>query len=176
MQGLINEDADFDFMVGKIMEIYGKKYLQHSDDYLTKELMSESMNRNMQHIVTSGLYFYYLRQWLEIYKLGENLLVLDGEDFLKSPWIAVEKAQDFINIPKLITEENFVKDSSGFYCRKKWAEAEEDIHKRCMSKRSKGRSRFSTESKWNPEPLRKYFSLHNKKLFNLLGVTFDWQM
>nr|XP_039250980.1 heparan sulfate glucosamine 3-O-sulfotransferase 5-like [Styela clava] len=171
--GDINEAANFDTFVGREIEkLYEnfEKYATFHEKVFENYVLSGEANFQLSHIVSSGMYYYYVKYWLKTWKLNENFLILNGETFLRTPWKTLDKVQQFLGIPKIINENDFKQQSTGFYC----------IHQLynkeflCFSKNNKGRSRLQNHE-WAPEILRKFFAKSNEKLYSLIGETFDWQ-
>ena len=61
---------------------------------------------------------------------SSQVLVIDGTDMIKSPWVAAQKAQvkkstfaitnnikEFVGVREVVTEQNFIfNDETGYYC------------------------------------------------------------
>ncbi len=52
-----------------------------------------------------GLYARYLSNWLEHFELGEDLLIIDGENLKREPWEEMRKIQEFVGVPTRIAQE-----------------------------------------------------------------------
>ncbi len=55
----------------------------------------------------AGSYPLHLPKWLDRFRLGKTLLILDGDNFSERPWQEVEKAQEFLGLQVKIREESF---------------------------------------------------------------------
>ena len=115
-----------------------------------------------------------MKNWLEYFPL-EQIHIIDGDIFSKKPWIEMQKVEKFLQIPPVITQENFFFNSTkGFYCGREIRKREiwTCIREKCL-KESKGRK---------PQPLqngtmdqfKEFFQHHNKQFFQLINRTFDW--
>ncbi len=52
-----------------------------------------------------GLYARYLSNWLEHFELGDDLLIIDGENLKREPWEEMRKIQEFVGVPTRIAQE-----------------------------------------------------------------------
>ena len=69
-----------------------------------------------KQILTIGLYYYHIQRWFRVFN-NSNLMIINGEDFLQNPGPIIERIQEFLNLPKLILKEDFVKNPKiGFFC------------------------------------------------------------
>ena len=110
----------------------------------------------------------HLKYWLEHFRLGETLLVIDGYNLVKNPWEEFEQVQNFLNIPAVITKNTFVfSEKKGFYC---WylPNGEES----CLPE-NKGR-KHSALREDTKKKLIDFYRPHCLELFQLLGRTFNW--
>ena len=153
-------------------------------------------------VLASGFYHYYLRQWYEA--LGkENVLVLSTEDLIANPYRTVKEFEKYFNLVHYFTPTMFVKPYNGsFFCIEKnnaemWhlgsnngrrytypykfvetfnpdTRNYQKLH--CLGK-NKGITRNMEKSDGAQNALRKLKELYrpfNKKLFEIIGKTFDW--
>ena len=118
------------------------------------------------YIISQGNYLRDLQHLLE-YFLLENILILDGEDFVRNPVPILKKAEAFIGAPDYLRPTDFVYDKhKGFYCEKIGNSTS------CMED-TKGRP----HPKIAPElmhKLRAHFSPLNKALKHFLKVDWKW--
>lgn len=94
--------------------------------------------------------------------------------FSTDPGTVIEQTQDFLEIPRLILREDFVRDpNTGFYCYRSWRGNRELS---CLSE-SKTRTRRNDVTKPTNETLdllRELYESHQERLEKLLGRTFPW--
>lgn len=66
--------------------------------------------------VQRSLYHRHMDQWRKHFPANQ-LLVVDGDRFITTPWEEMERVQDFLGIPRVITKESFFYNTTkGFYC------------------------------------------------------------
>ena len=81
------------------------------------------INENYTPIIKS-LYHIHMKNWLEYFPL-EQIHIIDGDVFTKKPWIEMQKVEEFLQIPPVITQKNFVFNSTkGFYCGRRISKKE----------------------------------------------------
>ena len=121
----------------------------------------------------AGLYAENLRPWLEHFVLGENLHIVDGDNFIRRPWEELEAVQDFLGVPRDPPRDNFVLwddvNEGRFYCLQVTGGL---AHVVCMGQ-DKGRAQRHVP----PEVVARlddFFAPHNEELFRLIGRRFDW--
>ena len=146
---------------------------------IQKELTNVYYNDPAKQILTIGLYYYHIQRWLRVFN-NSNLMIIDGENFLKNPGPIIEQVQKFLHLPKLIWKEDFVKNpKTGFFCYRKITEKsinktsvlpEKEFVKTlsCLSS-SKGRTRMGrrTPSNSSIERLQKFYEPHHKAFYDL---------
>ena len=153
---------------------------------IQKELSNIYKADPAKQILTIGLYYYHIQRWFRVFN-NSNLMIIDGEDFLQNPGPIIEQIQEFLNLPKLILKEDFVKNpKTGFFCYRKFTEqfmnesliqSEEEFVKSltCLN-HSKGRTRMGLKRPSNSsiERLQKFYELHNKAFYELINKTYSW--
>lgn len=73
-------------------------------------------NETNDEIISPGKYIISYKQWLKFFP-KEQILVLDGENFIIKPFEELQKIEIFLNLTPYIQEENFVFDNNkGFFC------------------------------------------------------------
>lgn len=122
-------------------------------------------------ILTTGFYALHMSRWLEYYN-SSNLFIVNGDDLMSQPGKVIEKVQDFLDIPKLLFEDDYVKDpETGFYCFLNPFNQENS----CMIK-EKMRTR-NGKTKTNEETMRQlkaFYKEPNELLYKMIGQRFDW--
>ncbi|KAL7849895.1 hypothetical protein SRHO_G00192440 [Serrasalmus rhombeus] len=114
-----------------------------------------------------SLYYTHIQQWLTIFP-RTSFHVVDGDALIREPLDEMRKVENFLGLEPQINAENFYFNrTKGFYCLR-----DREGHERCLHS-SKGR----THPQVSPEILQKlrdYFHKPNRKFFELVGRTFDW--
>nr|XP_009858508.1 heparan sulfate glucosamine 3-O-sulfotransferase 1 isoform X1 [Ciona intestinalis] len=129
----------------------------HSSDY-------------MSTLLTTGFYALHLKRWLKYYN-DSDMMVVDGSELFNDPGGVMERVQDFIDIPKVLFREDYVRDSkTGFFCYKEW---NNNGRLNCLpSNKQRTRSKTSTSNPFPEETLqhlKDFYKTHNEALFKLLG-------
>nr|XP_039273196.1 heparan sulfate glucosamine 3-O-sulfotransferase 1-like [Styela clava] len=133
------------------------------------------------HILTTGLYYYHLLRWYNVFNMSD-IYVVDGEELISNPAKVIKEVQDFLHIPEFVLPENIRKGPSGFYCFAKPLVVERNgvlvaVTGRTLCMTGKGRTRKGAWGVANPkymEKLRSFFAPFNEKLYKLLGRRFNW--
>ena len=106
-----------------------------------------------------------IKPWIIAYG-RENVLILDGDMFVKDPVSELKKAENFIGLTSEIHQENFVfSEDKRFYC------LNTEKHK-CMNK-GKGRPHPDMKDSTR-EFLRNILKPHNELFFEMIGEKFPW--
>jgi hypothetical protein len=70
-------------------------------------------------IVRRCKYAYNYKQWLKYFP-REQILILNGENFIVDPYQEIKKVEEFLNLKKFYLKKNFIFDKAkGFYCIRK---------------------------------------------------------
>lgn len=95
-------------------------------------------------LISSGLYSLHLKSWYNSFN-KDQIMIINGEDLINQPGEIIVEIEDFLNVEKYITEENFIYDKKqGFYC----IITEENPKKFCVGDHSKhGSSKSEKQSK-----------------------------
>ena len=71
---------------------------------------------NNQRVIYNGMYVIHYKRWLEYFRTTQ-ILVLDGENFIKNPYAEIKKIEQFLNLTSFFQKKHFVYDiTKGFYC------------------------------------------------------------
>uniref|UniRef100_A0A0K0DSZ5 Sulfotransfer_1 domain-containing protein n=1 Tax=Strongyloides stercoralis TaxID=6248 RepID=A0A0K0DSZ5_STRER len=129
---------------------------------------TEKINVNYKPIRNS-LYSIHLFNYLKYFKKNQ-ILIINGDNFIKNPLNELKKVQKFLHLPQMIHSQQLVFNSDkGFYCFKK----EEKAKVKCLGN-SKGRKHVNVSMK-TIKLLKKNFKQYNyelKKLFK--DFNFHW--
>lgn len=131
-----------------------------------------------EKILSDGLYSVFHRRWLEYFH-EDQLLVVNGNDFLNTPWVPMKKIQEFIGVAQNITRDSFIvpEDEEGNVGLPCFLESQ-DSKADCLGKGAseKGRSldkRFSKEVTELLHGIFQPFDLYFAHRI-LHRQTFDW--
>lgn len=113
-----------------------------------------------------SLYYLHMQNWLRYFPL-KSIHVVDGDQLISDPLPEMKKVERFLNLePQINTSNFYFNKTKGFYCL-----------------RDHGRERCLHDSKGRAHPqvapailqkLYRFFHEPNKKLFALVGRTFNW--
>nr|XP_039267649.1 heparan sulfate glucosamine 3-O-sulfotransferase 6-like isoform X1 [Styela clava] len=172
-------------MVSSYLDKYRRnltKILQKADTDGYDYIDSLHQRDKPSHIFTTGIYYYALQRWTKLFD-ANKLHIISGEDLISQTGVEMEKLQDFLEIPKLLLKEDFVRNkNTGFFCfNPKWSsEAKKSMkmyhHEKCLTK-SKGRTRnkATNVSSETIKSLQDFYRPFNEKLFKFLNKKMNWQ-
>lgn len=147
-----------------------------------KTFLKSNQSLEQNKFIRNSLYYLDLKNWLKYFRINENLLVLNGESFIRNPWFELNRVEKYLKLPNLIRKQNFHFDSEkNFYCiNKENGNGMVDNATRsylfsngCLGK-NKGRKSHVYLSEYVKSELRTYFSKWNKLFFDLIGQKFNW--
>ena len=97
-----------------------------------------------------------------------QLLLIDGQELRETPWMSVNRVEEFLGLVSVVTERDFIfNETKGFYCIR----APGNIPK-CLSS-SKGRSHISVSDVTRAK-LKRLFKPFNENFYKLVGRNFQW--
>ena len=156
---------------------YVMKYGDHNDGNLlsaSEQFGSFVYNRNGEinknhFLVFKGLYYKYLQNWLKYFP-KEQILFINGHEFIRDPRVEIEKLQTFLNVTHVLKKEHFVRnDRKGFYCIKNPSNLEEF---KCMNEK-RGRQ-HPTINETILNDLRDFYRSSDEMLFKFLNESPWW--
>ena len=111
------EDDDEDSRLAGF-EKFSEHYIKMSRDYLNSagEAAWEKWIQNVHEeqveasILTNGLYFVHLKNWIKAGFKRDQMLLINGEELIANPAKVILRAQDFMGLEPLIKEDNFIFD------------------------------------------------------------------
>ncbi|CAG2062609.1 unnamed protein product [Timema podura] len=113
-----------------------------------------------------SLYHSFLHRWLEVFQ-RHQLLVVNGDLLIQDPVPQLNKIEQFLGLEPRIGRHNFYfNHTKGFYCLRN------DTADKCL-RESKGR-RHPRVDPVVVTKLRKFFSEHNQKFYDLVGEDMGW--
>ena len=151
--------------------------LRHNNLIIYSEMFkNRTLERNgrVKHaerdaIISPGRYVESYKKWLKYFP-KEQILVLNGENFIENPYEEVVKLEKYLNITPFFQKEHFVFDKKkGFFCFK---EDLKSIEIECM-KGNKGRP-HPILSDDVIQKLEKYYEPYNKEFFDMIGGKRFW--
>nr|KAG5702053.1 hypothetical protein BaRGS_032302 [Batillaria attramentaria] len=117
--------------------------------------------------VQISMYHQHFRNWLEVFP-RHQIHVVDGDRLITDPVSEIEQIEDFLGISHRVTYNILYYNSTrGFYCMKV-----NSTYERCLGA-SKGRKHPDIEDSVIRK-LNRFFTPHNKQLFDLLHRRFRW--
>ena len=138
--------------------------------------------------IRNSIYYLDLKEWLVYFNLTSQFFVLDGERFIKEPWLELNKIEQFLNVPTFIQPHNFYYDKrKKFYCIRPerndsmrnmsyLIEGDSDASLTsygCLGK-NKGREKHVYLSDFVRANLKVYYQKWNNLFFDAIGKRFDW--
>ena len=109
----------------------------------------------------------YLKNWLQYFKLGKHIHIVDGDVMAKYPVPELNKVENFLNLEPYFTDEMFVYNATkGYYCLKQLNDID------CLHTK-KGHS-YQNISLAVIKEMNDYFQPSNQRFFNLIGKKFHW--
>ncbi|KRX15664.1 Heparan sulfate glucosamine 3-O-sulfotransferase 3B1 [Trichinella nelsoni] len=115
--------------------------------------------------VHTGLYEKHLRHWLKLFPKSQ-ILFISGEQLITNPVNVTANMEQFLNLPKKITDQHFAFGGK-FPCLKKLPLSEPH----CLGK-TKGRLHPVVSEK-DLKTLRQFYKPYNDVLYKLIGQCFD---
>lgn len=119
--------------------------LEGEEDKLLNDLHYYSFNHHHYSYLSRGIYVEQLKRWMQFFP-SQQMMIIKSEDFFHNPPKILKQIFHFLELPDWIPEEQ-------------------------------EKYNVATYPEMDPSTrkhLLKYFEPHNKSLYELLGVTFDW--
>ena len=125
------------------------------------------------YLIQVGQYSKWLEQWLSYYNRS-HFLFLSGEELTENPVNVLNKVETFLGVRKFFQKDMFYfNKEKGFYCHHLSDKDENSkLSDGCLG-RAKGRPHIQVD----PQVimmLRDYYTLWNRKLYQLVGRDFYW--
>lgn len=148
-------------------QVFYNRLLKHKRHQPIEEVLVRDGEVNLGYkALNRSLYYVHMQNWLRHFPLG-SMHVVDGDALIRDPFPEVKRVERFLGLPPQINASNFYFNrTKGFYCLR------DHGRERCLHD-SKGRA----HPKVAPEILHKlyrFFHEPNRKFFELVGRTFDW--
>lgn len=143
--------------------------IAHTPDYaLNETLLANKFIRN-------SIYYLDMLAWTNEFNMSKQILVLDGERFIRMPWLELNRVERFLGVDAAIRPSHFYFDRrKRFFCVRKWPLNDDYRHvSKCLGK-NKGRKRHIYLSSFVRSHLAKFFHQWNERFFDLIGQRFDW--
>lgn len=157
-------------VISDYTQVYYNKLAKGKDMEKFEDLVIDRKTNEVNsgfRAVQISIYYHHLLRWLKYFK-REQIHVVDGDKLITNPVSEIKRVERFLGLPSKVTENNiYFNTTRGFYCMRTPKKDQ-----KCLGL-TKGRKHPYIE----PSVLQKlndFFRPHNKKLFSLLGHTFDW--
>ena len=116
--------------------------------------------------VRISIYHHHFRRWLRVFH-RHQIHVVDGDNLIVKPIEEIRKVEQFLGLQNRVTENNlYFNETRGFYCMKN------GTNEKCLGL-TKGRKHPDIDQQII-EKLQDFFRPHNKRLFNMMDVKFNW--
>ena len=129
----------------------------------------ETIFSQFKRVITSRLYYDYgrlIQSWLPYVEEG-RLHVVDGMRLKTDPVSELNLVEDFIGVPRIITDKLVVfSKPKGFFCKYR------DGKEQCMT--TNKRRKHPDVATWATAALREWYKPQIKTFSKLTGVRFDW--
>jgi hypothetical protein len=131
---------------------------------------SSNIKRRGVTLINDSMYVVHFKKWLKFFPL-EQILVLNGEEFIKNPYNEVIKVEKFLNLNKFFEPEHYIFDKDkGYYCMNKILfNSTENM---CLGK-EKGR-KHSEIAQNSLDKLREFYKPYSLELFKILKQEPFW--
>jgi hypothetical protein len=133
---------------------------------------SSNIKRRGVTMINDSLYVVHLKKWLQYFPL-EQILILNGEEFIKNPYNEVIKVEQFLNLNKFFVPEHYIFDKNkGYYCMNKILF--NSTENRCLGK-TKGRKHSEIDEN-ALDKLREFYKPYSLELFEILKQKPFWEI
>ncbi|CAH1799610.1 unnamed protein product, partial [Owenia fusiformis] len=120
-------------------------------------------------LLQKSRYVEHFESWYSLFE-ENDMLIIDHKEFVKTPWLVMQKVENYLSLVSYFTEDKFMlSQNSQYYCIK--TKGEMDACSQNLD--HKGRTHI-TVSEQDRKLLRDYFHVYNERLFKLLNRRFDW--
>ena len=99
-------DGSFEGLIAALLERLNKK---------RRPFDIKEMEDPIEVILSDGFYAVFHRNW-QAYFPDNQLVVIDGNEFLTEPWRPIKQLQRFVGVREFINEDNFVGSDGGLPC------------------------------------------------------------
>jgi len=124
-----------------------------------------------------SLYHIHFERWLKFFNMSQ-IYIVDGDSFIKEPWVEMSNIEDFLELPHEVGQDNFYfNQTKGFYCGKEIISNVNSqwtcTRNKCLSK-SKGRKPPALADDIMAR-LYDFMEPYNQKFFQLINrFDFAW--
>ncbi|CAH1772801.1 unnamed protein product [Owenia fusiformis] len=150
-------------------QIYQKRLKQNLTTERFEHLVMDpiTLEVNTKYMaVQISIYQKYLENYFRVFNRNQ-IHIVDGDKLISNPAMEIAKVEKFLGLERFVTPDTFYFNKTrGFHCIKK------DGVERCLAE-GKGRKHPNIDP-FVLHKLKKFFQPHNKKLFQMIGQTFDW--
>lgn len=122
--------------------------------------------------IRNSIYYLDMLEWVKYFKIGQQMLVVDGERFIREPWHELNRVERFLGLNQTISRHDFYFDRrKRFFCVRDKSVG--NHLGKCLGK-NKGRHSHIFLSEFVRDSLRKFYQYWNQRFFDLIGNQFDW--
>jgi len=126
-----------------------------------------------------SIYHKHMRIWMKYFPL-EQMYIVDGDRFIKEPWVDVQQIQKFLHLPEEVGRQNFYfNQTKGFYCGREIVE-NVNVEWSCSRNKCLSKSKGRAPPKIDVAILKRlyaYMDRHNELFFNLINrFDFNWTL
>jgi len=156
---------------------FRSRYLDKGQNYPTLEefIFTPDDEINLDYpVLKRSIYHLHMKRWLRHFP-REQIHIVDGEKFIRSPWAELEQVENFLNLTSVITQDNFFFNSTkGYYCSKDFRSygSWTCTRDKCLG-RSKGRPKPPV-AEATIQRMTDFFAPHNKLFYDMVGQEFEW--
>ncbi|XP_039292199.1 heparan sulfate glucosamine 3-O-sulfotransferase 1 isoform X2 [Nilaparvata lugens] len=113
-----------------------------------------------------SIYHTFIHRWLEVFSRNQ-ILIVNGDRLIENPVDQLQRIEQFLGLEPRIGRHNFYfNNTKGFYCLRN------DTADKCL-RETKGR-RHPRVDPVVVSKLRKYFSEHNQRFYDIVGEDLGW--
>ena len=154
---------------------------QHMNKYFERVLRVSNLSwphaeLEANKFIRNSIYYLDVLKWIGAFGL-KNIYVVNGENFIRTPWVELNKLEAFLGVNSYIQKRHFHFDAKkNFFCMKETnsTNARQLLEPDGCLGKNKGRKTHVYLSDFVKTELRKYFVKWNRLFFKLIGKTFDW--
>ncbi|XP_023650954.1 heparan sulfate glucosamine 3-O-sulfotransferase 1 [Paramormyrops kingsleyae] len=148
-------------------QVFYNRLQKHKQYHPIESVLLKDGEMNLDYkALNRSLYYLHMQNWLQYFPLG-HIHIVDGDRLIEDPFPEMKKVEKFLGLSPQINASNFYfNKTKGFYCLR------DHGRERCLHS-SKGRAHPEV-SRPLLDQLYSFFHEPNRKFFQLVGRTFNW--